>query len=505
MRAPISSFTGPKATLLVTGILLVGVMVWPRSVAGSAFGPIPALGAVAGPIQGVEWNSGPAQVGEALAGPAHSFSSDPSAPLTPARTEAPADPLLTLEEALALAREGSPLIQLARTEVAQAANRVGLGAVGLLPRLSVQGSRSSTTTYVEQTFLNQEPRELRGASSSQWGGGAALTWRAFDGGGRLAELDRLRALEVGEASALEEVRDRILTDVVVAYHDLVRREAELRVLAEAVELSDERLRIARVREEVGAGSEVAVRQAQVDRNADQAQLIRARSGVVEARTAFNRLLGRPPATPFTVRDDIPLDEELEREGVLHLARARSPSAEGARAALSAAVSGEREARADWFPSLDLRAGFDYTDLTSGSGFLQAVQGFDYSLGLSLNFDLFDGFDRNRRGEEARLRTRSAEITLRDVESRIEAEVEVEWVRYRDQLELVGLERENLELARRNADTALEQFRLGAISSLELREVQQALTRAGIRLIESEFGTRAAEAELRRLMGELEGC
>ena len=411
-------------------------------------------------------------------------------------------PLLTLEEAMALAREGSPLIQLARTELEQAANQVGLGAVGLLPRLSVEGSRSTTTTYVEQTFLNQDPRELRGASSSQWGGGAALTWRAFDGGARLAELDRRRALETGESFALAEVQDRILTDVKVAYYDLARREAELQVLAEAVELSDERLRIARIREEVGAGSEVAVRQAQVDRNADQADLIRARSGVVEARTAFNRLLGRPPATPFRVRDDIPVDDGLVREEVLQRARAASPSAEGARSALAAARSGEREARADWFPSLDLRAGFDYTDLTSESGFQQAVQGFDYSLGLSFSFDLFDGFARSRRGEEARLRSRSAEITLRDVESRIEAEVEVEWVRYSDQLELVMLERENLELARRNADTALEQFRLGAIASLELREVQQALTRAGIRLVESEFGVRAAEAELRRLMGEV---
>ncbi|TVR62118.1 MAG: TolC family protein [Gemmatimonadales bacterium] len=414
--------------------------------------------------------------------------------------EPTAGPLLTLDEALALAREGSPLIQLARAEVEQASNQVGLGAVGLLPRLSVQGSRSTTTTYVEQTFLNQDPRELRGASSSQWGGGAALTWRAFDGGGRLAELDRLRALEVGETFALDQVQERILTDVVVAYYDLARREAELQVFAEAVELSHERLRIARVREEVGAGSEVAVRQAQVDRNADQAQLIRARSGVVEARTGFNRLVGRPPATPFSVRADIPVDTGLERETVLRLARSRSPAAEGARAGLQAALSGEREARADWFPSLDLRAGFDYTDLTSESGFQQAVQGFDYSLGLSFSFDLFDGFDRNRRGEAARLRTRSAEITLRDVESRIEAEVEVEWARYADRLELVALERENLELARRNVETALEQFRLGAISSLELREVQEALTRGGIRLLESEFEARAAEAELRRLMG-----
>jgi len=417
-----------------------------------------------------------------------------------AASDTASGPLLTLDEALELAREGSPLIQLARTEVEQASNQVGLGSVGFLPRLSVQGSRSTTTTYVEQTFLNQEPRELRGASSGQWGGGAALTWRAFDGGGRLAELDRLRALEVGETYALDQVRERILTDVVVAYHDLARREAELRVFAEAVELSDERLRIARVREEVGAGSEVAVRQAQVDRNADQAALIRARSGVVEARTAFNRLVGRPPATPFSVRADIPVDSGLDREVVLRLARSRSPAAEGARAGLQAARSGEREARADWFPSLDLRAGFDYTDLTSESGFQQAVQGFDYSLGLSFSFDLFDGFDRNRRGESARLRTRTAEITLRDVESRIEAEVEVEWTRYGDRLELVGLERENLELARRNVETALEQFRLGAISSLELREVQEALTLSGIRLLESEFEARAAEAELRRLMG-----
>ncbi len=410
-------------------------------------------------------------------------------------------PALSLEEAVAIAREGSPLINLARTDLERAANEVGLGAAGYLPQLSLDAGGNRTVTNSEQTFIDQDPRRLRDATTRQFGAGATLRWRAFDGGGRRAGLSRARSLETGERFALEDVEGEILTGVVVAYHDLVRLQSQLELLGEAVELSEERLRIAEVRREVGAASDLEVRQAQVDRNADRAEVIRARSDLAAARAEFNHLLGRSPTTAFSVRDEIPVDPGLDREEIRERARARNPAAQEAGARLLAAREGQREARADWFPSLDLQAGLDFTDLSSESGFQQAVEGYDYTFGFTLSYDLFDGFARNRQGEEARLQARSAELTLFETESRVEAEVEIQFARYQDQLELVELERENEEIARRNVGTALEQFRLGTIASIELREVQEALTRAGTRLLESEFGARVAEARLLRLAGE----
>ena len=412
-------------------------------------------------------------------------------------------PELSLDEALRTALDGNPVLELARTDLALAENQVSLGAVGFLPRIQVGASRTTTLTNSEQTFIEQDPRRLRNAETQQTGGQASLTWRVFDGLDRFAELDRYRAQERREAYGLEDIRDTVLTGVVLGYHDLARRQQQVRILEEAVELSEERLRLAELRRELGSASDLEVRQARVDRNADRAAVIRERTDLTQARVDFNRLLGRSPDREFQVDDDIRVDRGLSLEELREGARSANPEILGAMASREAADHGRREARSGWFPSVDLQAGVDYTNLTSESGFQQALEGHDFFVGLSLSFDVFDGFERNRRGEEARLRVRGADAALRDAELRVDAEVETHFARYRDELELVALEEENLEIARQNVETALEQFEVGTISSIELREVQEALIQAETRLLEAEFGARAAEAELLRLTGQVE--
>ena len=65
-----------------------------------------------------------------------------------------------------------------------------------------------------------------------------------------------------------------------------------------------------------------------------------------------------------------------------------------------------------------------------------------------------------------------------------------------------LEEESLTLARQNVDIALERFRLGTITSVELREVQEQLTQAQSRLLLAQFEAKRAETELLRLSGRL---
>ena len=67
---------------------------------------------------------------------------------------------------------------------------------------------------------------------------------------------------------------------------------------------------------------------------------------------------------------------------------------------------------------------------------------------------------------------------------------------------VAIEQESAVLARQNVDTALERFELGTISSIELREVQETLTRARSLLLFAQFEAKQAEVELQQLTGRL---
>ena len=70
------------------------------------------------------------------------------------------------------------------------------------------------------------------------------------------------------------------------------------------------------------------------------------------------------------------------------------------------------------------------------------------------------------------------------------------------LPIVALEEENVDVAQQNAFVALERFRLGVSTSLELREVQRALIDAQSRRVTARFEAKAAEVDLLALSGLL---
>jgi outer membrane protein TolC len=74
--------------------------------------------------------------------------------------------------------------------------------------------------------------------------------------------------------------------------------------------------------------------------------------------------------------------------------------------------------------------------------------------------------------------------------------------YELQKQLLKLEDDNIMLAKENVAIALERFKQGVSTYLELREAQISLQDAYNRLIAARYNTKLAETELLRLKGEL---
>jgi outer membrane protein len=65
-----------------------------------------------------------------------------------------------------------------------------------------------------------------------------------------------------------------------------------------------------------------------------------------------------------------------------------------------------------------------------------------------------------------------------------------------------LEEENLVLANENVVVALERFRIGNSTPVELKEAQKSLDDAEYRTVSARYAAKVAETELMRLNGEL---
>src|SRR5690606_14893000 len=205
-----------------------------------------------------------------------------------------AQPELSLSEAIRLARENNYAIRIADNDVRMAENDYSIGNAGFLPTLSLNANQS------RRAFGNFSDDGGSFATASTVDLSMDLSTTIFDGGGRFATYRRLGSeLELIERSA-ERTMASVLADVVVAYYDLVRRQQQLEVLRDAVEVSEERHRIAELRRDLGSASELEVRRARVDLNADRAELLRQEVELANAKASFKRLLARDGDFDFTV-------------------------------------------------------------------------------------------------------------------------------------------------------------------------------------------------------------
>ncbi|PSQ89579.1 MAG: TolC family protein [Bacteroidetes bacterium QS_4_64_154] len=425
--------------------------------------------------------------------------------LFPASVQAqPAPDTLRLDAAVQRALQNNRQAQIARREVDIAENNVSVGNAGFLPTLTGQARYSETVASSDQTFLGGQTQNTDGAKTTQSNAGVDLRWTVFDGLRPFATYDRLGAERDRQAAATTEELEALAADVIEGYYDVARRQQQLAVLREAVSVSRERLRIVELQQELGSASDLEVRQARVDLNADSAQVLRQQTELVNAKSRLNRLLGRSgdASVRYAVTSSIAVDTSLGYGSLQETALRQSPALTQAREALQAARAAKRETRADLFPSLDVTAGYSYSQLDAESGFLQESSSTDFSYGVSLTFDLFDGLNRWRRTQNAEIRTTNARLAVEDVRTRLTTELTSAYERYQNRLRLVRLEQRNLEAVQANVDVALEQFELGTITSVELREVQEQFIQAESRLLTAQFEAKQAEVELLRLSGQL---
>jgi outer membrane protein TolC len=162
----------------------------------------------------------------------------------------------------------------------------------------------------------------------------------------------------------------------------------------------------------------------------------------------------------------------------------------------------REEKASRFPSIGLDMTYSYTDSENEAGQLRASVFDGISYGLTARWNIFDGNNTNRRVQNARVEHETTMLVLDELRLQVKGDLRKVYIRYQNSMQVVALERENLEVARENEEIAIERFRLGASDFLVLREAQRNLVDANGRLLDAIFSTKLAETELLRLSGNL---
>jgi len=77
-----------------------------------------------------------------------------------------------------------------------------------------------------------------------------------------------------------------------------------------------------------------------------------------------------------------------------------------------------------------------------------------------------------------------------------------WMAYQNNIELTNLELESLGNAELNYEIAMERYKIGDLSGLELREAQNSLLEAEQRLLTAQYNTKLYEISLLQISGKV---
>lgn len=413
-----------------------------------------------------------------------------------------AQELLTLEQAIATSLENNFAVIISKGNAQIAQNNRTRGNAGFLPTLNLNASQSFTNQNVKQEFIGGTSNERDGATSDVFSAGAALNWVIFDGVKMFYTYEKLNELNRSGAADLNRVLAETVRDVTLAYYKVILEQNRLAILDSSIELSSERLGLAQSKYEVGKAAKLEYLTAQVDYNSDKSERIQQQETLNNNRIDLNQLMGIALDNSFTVGNQVPIDSTLILTDIMQLALANNDQL--ILAQHSRLVSGleMKEINAEKFPVIGVNLGFNYSNLNSEAGFLLSNRTDGITYGVGATWSVFNGFNLQRRLQNARINVEITDNLLNQLKIQIESEVQQTYANYRTNLQLLALERENFAVAQENAAIALDRYRLGNSNALEWREAQNSAVSAAGRLIDAAYNTKIAEINLKWLSGQL---
>lgn len=416
-----------------------------------------------------------------------------------------AQKLLSLEESIQLGLQNHYSIQISKKREQQALNDNTPGNAGFLPTITGTLNKSYTISGLDQEFFGglRAPLVQSGVNSNSSNGGLAMVWTLYDGKGMFILRDRFKELQNLGAKQTETAIENLISLISSSYFDLIRQNLRVNNFKKGLEISNDRLKLAKDRYEVGQGSKVDYYSAQVDYNEDKALLIAQEQSYLNTKISYNTLLVRNHQEEFNVDSKIDLLPKLNLPELKEFALKQNPTLISALLTKKISDLDTKNIQSLQMPQIDLLAGYNMNQVNNGAGFgVQRGTSDVLNYGLRATINIFDGYNQKRRVQNAKINAEIAQLQIDDLKNALTSTLEKAFVTYENALNLISLETENYAIAKQNIDIAFDRFKVGIATSYELREVQRNAVSAETRLIETKFAAKAAEIELIRLSGNL---
>ena len=419
--------------------------------------------------------------------------------------QAGAQRLLTLEEAIATALKQNFDIQLSKNDSAVAALNYSYRNAAFLPRLNANVGTTWNNNKQTQEFSNNTKREGK-VKTNNLNSSVSLNWTLFDGLRMFATRDKAEELvKLGELGIKQQIINTVAA-VINTYYNIVRQKQQLKAIEEQILLSQERVKLAQYKLDIGVGAKPDVLQSKVDNNAQKALQLEQLTLISQLKEQLNQAMNVLDAPPYDVSDSIPLNTKLSLGDIQNGLESTNPGLLITRKNIDIAGFTLKELKADRFPVVSFNSAYNFSRNNNNLALNPALpvfsqnKGFNY--GLTATIPIFNGFYTKRLIRQQELNIQYQRMFFDNQKSLLNLSVINAFLEYEQQKKALALEEDNILLAKENVSIVFQVYKLNSTTLIQLKEAEKSLQDAYTRLITARYNTKLAETELLRLKGDL---
>jgi outer membrane protein TolC len=331
--------------------------------------------------------------------------------------------------------------------------------------------------------------------------GVNVSQNLFDGGEWWQQIGYAKSQKRASSYNLVSTINATVFSTQEAFFNVLKQYKLLEVNQMAVDRSQDQLNKTEKMFELGAVAKVDVYRSRVNLGNDKIQMLLQKNALLTAKQNLNLVMGRDPQTPLEIKPEFKLPTSFpEIEELYEQALSKNPDLMNAiESTQSADIMVSRSYAVLW-PSLS--AFFSYS--RSHEGFAKVYGSWDknwsMNWGLSLQWNLFNGFNDKVRIQKNKLTHRSTMVTQEETKRNLKSNIVNQIDSFNSYLQIIAINEDNLEAAKEEFRLAEERYRIGSGTALEVREAQVNLNRAEQTLVAAKYNARMTQAGLEQALG-----
>ena len=411
---------------------------------------------------------------------------------------------LSLEDVLAISIKENIDIKIKTNELNQVKNYEKVGVLGTIPKIKVFGSASGNKGTSSIEFATDDFPKIEDADSESKSinGNIEFSYNLFGGIGSIYTYQKLKKQSDLKSTELLIQIEQVLLKSAKQYFDIAYLQEQNKILTELLDISQERYNKIKVQKQFGNASKLDLLSAEIDLNKDSINLLNSNYELKSAKQRLNQTLNRQPNLDFDVENKVEINKYLNYDELLNETQNNNNNILFQKYLIEITKKDKKINNVSILPNINISAQYGYNQTESNTSIILDQTNIGLTGFINLSWDIFDAVARKKIAQNTQIEVESNKLKLESLNKNITKDFNSSFQQYKNNLNLIEIEKRNNQSSKKFFKRAKEQFYQGQLSRSDFRLAQLDLSISKSRLNQTLYKAKIAELNLYRLSGKI---